>query len=136
MSVLRCFFFIDAMGTEVIRNRPEITEVAPHVSSLRSVLGYSSACVPSILSGRLPQDHLHWSYFTHGSFIKPLKVPWWIQAMPAGLRDRGRVRRHLSAAVGRRNDIKGYFQMYMMPIDQIEKYGHCNLKIFLPPRYE
>ena len=136
--MLDLFVFIDAFGFAVHEQAPIFAEHFPAIRPLRSVLGYSSACVPSILSGRTPQEHLHWSYFTKASEVASagtpgIQVPWWIKAMPAGLRDRGRVRRHLSKAVARCNQIEGYFQLYQMPIDELGHYGHCEPKnIFTP----
>jgi len=132
VSTCTIFFFIDAMGAAVVRDRPVIADLAP-VRALRSVLGYSSACVPSILSGRFPEQHQHWSYFTYRGPGTGLKVPGWLQWLPSGLRDRGRVRHQLSKLVGRANGIHGYFQMYLMPIDELHQYGHCEPRdIFTP----
>lgn len=125
------FIFIDAMGAEVLRGHPVFQDVAPYQAALRSVLGYSSACVPSILSGRLPQEHLHWSYFTHGA--GSLRTPWWLHVLPTAIRDRGRIRRWLSGAIARHNAITGYFQLYQMPVEHLHRYGHCEpTNIFLP----
>jgi predicted AlkP superfamily pyrophosphatase or phosphodiesterase len=133
MSRCSIFFFIDAMGAEVVRDQPVIRDLAEHFKPLRSVFGYSSACVPSILTGRFPEEHLHWSYFTYRGPGTGLKIPLWVRLMPPALRDRGRVRSKLSKPVGRLNGITGYFQMYMMPVDELHQYGHCEPKdIFLP----
>jgi predicted AlkP superfamily pyrophosphatase or phosphodiesterase len=125
MSRCHIFFFVDAMGAEVVRDQPVIRDLAEHFRPLRSVFGYSSACVPSILTGRYPEDHLHWNFFTYRGPGSGLKVPLWIRAMPAFVRDRGRVRAKLSAPLARINGITGYFQMYMMPVDQLHQYGYC-----------
>ncbi|MBA3683786.1 MAG: alkaline phosphatase family protein [Planctomycetes bacterium] len=125
-GVCHCFFFLDACGAEVVRPFPAFTDLAPDWKPLRSVFGYSSACVPSILSGSYPEDHLHWSFFQRaGGEVAPLRVPWWVRALPAPLRDRGRVRSHLSRSVARANGITGYFQLYLMPLEHLGRYGHC-----------
>lgn len=133
MSRCSIFFFVDAMGAEVVRDQPVIRDLAEHFKPLRSVFGYSSACVPSILSGRYPEEHLHWNYFTYRGPGTGLKVPLWLRLLPPALRDRGRVRSKLSAPVARLNGITGYFQMYMMPVEELHQYGHCEPRdIFLP----
>jgi hypothetical protein len=132
MADCHCFFFIDAMGAAVIRGHPVIEDLG-RTAALRSVFGYSSACVPSILSGRWPEEHLHWSYFTYRGEGTGLKVPAWLRWIPPALRDRGRVRHQLSKAVKRANRIAGYFQMYMMPIDQLHQYGHCEPRDIFQP---
>jgi hypothetical protein len=132
MSICSCFFFIDACGSEVVANQPAWDDFADNQKALRSVFGYSSACVPSILSGTYPEDHLHWSYFTHGHSA-PLRSPWWMKCIPSSLRDRGRVRAKLSPYVKRHNNIHGYFQLYQMPLDVMHHYGHCEPNdIFTP----
>lgn len=133
MGTCHLFFFIDAMGAAITGAHPEMREIAPHFRALRSVLGYSSACVPSILTGRMPEDHGHWSYFTHQGEGDGLTIPGWIRAMPGALRDRGRVRSHLSRAIAKRNGIEGYFQLYQLPIAHAHNYGHCEPRnIFTP----
>ncbi|MBA3846671.1 MAG: alkaline phosphatase family protein [Planctomycetes bacterium] len=132
MSDCHLFFFVDAMGAAVIRGHPVIEDLG-RTAALRSVFGYSSACVPSILSGRWPEEHLHWSYFTYRGPATGLKVPRWLRWLPPAVRDRGRVRHHLSKAVKRANGIAGYFQMYMMPIDQLHQYGHCEPRDIFQP---
>ena len=49
---LPLFVFVDACGWEIIKDRPFARTFAPERRQLRSVFGYSSACIPSILSGR------------------------------------------------------------------------------------
>ena len=58
--VLPLFIFVDACGWEIIKDDPFVRAAAPHRKKLASVFGYSSACVPSILSGRWPVDHRNW----------------------------------------------------------------------------
>ena len=133
MGSCRVFFFIDAMGAAVVRDQPVIRDLGPVFTPLRSVFGYSSACVPSILTGRLPQDHLHWSFFTYRGPGTGMKIPAWMKWLPASLRDRGRVRYQLSKAVKLANGYQGYFQMYLMPIDELHQYGTCETTdIFRP----
>lgn len=134
MSRLHVFFFIDAMGAQVVQDQPVIRDLADNFRSLRSVFGYSSTCVPSILSGRFPEEHLHWSYFTYRGPGTGLKVPRWLSLIPPALRDRGRVRGKLSAPVARANGVKGYFQMYMMPVEHLHHYGHCEPNDIFQPR--
>jgi len=133
VSVCHVFFFIDACGAEVVRPYPAFTDLAPRWQSLRSVFGYSSACVPSILSGLYPEQHLHWSFFQRPVGRPGIAVPWWIKALPRMVRDRGRVRNQLSKAVARHNGITGYFQLYQMPLEQLHRYAHCEPRDIFSP---
>ena len=133
MGTCHLFIFIDAMGAAITGKHAVMRDTLPYFRPLRSVFGYSSACVPSILTGRYPEEHGHWSYFTHTGAGQGLRMPWWVKCLPGGLRDRGRVRRHLSRAVARHNDIQGYFQLYQLPIANAGDYGHCEPRnIFTP----
>ena len=58
--VLPLFIMVDACGWEIIKDRPFLRNVAPNRKRLDSVFGYSSTCVPSILSGRWPDEHYNW----------------------------------------------------------------------------
>ena len=121
------------MGAAVTKDQPIIRDLSNFWKPLNSVFGYSSACVPSIMSGRWPEEHLHWSYFTHGSANPALRIPKRVKWLPPAIRDRGRVRRWCSQTVARHNHIDGYFQLYNMPMAHLDQYGHCEPKnIFTP----
>ena len=85
-SVLPLFVFIDACGWEIIKNDPFVRAFAPNRRRLTSVFGYSSACVPSILSGRWPVEHRNWSYFVYDPHAFALQILAaglrWLPAMP------------------------------------------------------
>src|SRR5690349_7784023 len=111
-SILPLFVFIDACGWEIVKNDPFVRDVAPQRTRLRSVFGYSSACIPSILSGRYPVDHRNWSYFVYDPVHSPFRSFTWLRWLPAALTSRRRVRRWLSLYVKRRLGFKGYFDLY------------------------
>lgn len=130
MSICHCFFFIDACGFEVLRGQDAFTcfgEARP----LRSVFGYSSACVPSILSGLYPDEHLHWNFYQRCG--PGLRVPRWLHWIPGSIRDRGRVRAKLSRFVKQANNIEGYFQLYQMPLDALDQYSTCEKRNIFQP---
>ena len=72
--ILPLFIFIDACGWELIRNDPFARDFAPNRRRLESVFGYSSACVPSILSGRWPDEHRNWCYFVYDPEHSPFRL--------------------------------------------------------------
>ncbi len=125
--------FIDALGWEVLRNRRFLEEELPFRSKLRSVFGFSSACVPSILTGNQPRDHGHWSFFYHTrerSPFRPLRLLRWL---PGSLTDRGRVRNWISKLVKRAYDFQGYFQLYNMPFRLIDRFDYCEKRDLFRP---
>jgi len=117
--------FIDALGWEVLRGRAFLQDELPYRRPLRSVLGFSSACVPSILTGKLPRDHRHWSFFYRAQGESPFRSLRWLKHLPSGVTGRGRVRSALSRVVKRRLGYSGYFQLYSMPFEHLPNFDYC-----------
>lgn len=131
--ILPLFVFIDACGWEIIKDDPFVRDVAPHRRSLRSVFGYSSACVPSILSGRYPHEHRNWSYFVYDPKNTPFKSLKALQWIPNALTGRRRVRRWLSKFVKLKLKFKGYFDLYNVPFRYISLFDFTEKKSPLQP---
>jgi hypothetical protein len=133
-KVLPLFVFIDACGWEIIRDHPFARDVAPLRRPLRSVFGYSSACIPSILSGRWPAEHRNWCYFVHDperSPFKKLKPFGWL---PRWVTSRRIFRRYLSKLMRGVLGFKGYFDLYNIPFSQIGRFDFTEKKSPLQPR--
>jgi predicted AlkP superfamily pyrophosphatase or phosphodiesterase len=133
-ALLPLFVFIDACGWEIIKDDPFLRNLAPGRKRLTSVFGYSSACVPSILSGRWPASHGNWSYFIYDpknspfGFLRPLS---WL---PRRLTSRRIFRRWLSKLLKARLRFEGYFDLYNMPFEHISLYDFSEKKSPLQPR--
>jgi hypothetical protein len=133
-ALLPLFVFIDACGWEIIKDDPFLRNLAPGRKRLTSVFGYSSACVPSILSGRWPASHGNWSYFIYDpknspfGFLRPLS---WL---PRRLTGRRIFRRWLSKLLKARLRFEGYFDLYNMPFEHISLYDFSEKKSPLQPR--
>jgi hypothetical protein len=113
------FIFIDAGGWEIIKNDSFADSFASTRKRLESVFGYSSACAPSILSGRWPVEHRNWSYFIYDPKNSPFgwlrKLNW----LPTCITSRRRFRRWLSKFVKTRLSFRGYFDLYNIPFRHI-----------------
>lgn len=131
--VLSLFVFIDACGWQIIKDDPFVRDVAPHRRRLRSVFGYSSACIPSIVSGRYPNEHRNWSYFVYDPKNSPFQSLRWMRWIPSALTSRRRVRNVLSGWVRRRLKFRGYFDLYNMPFRDIAMYDFTEKKSPLKP---
>jgi predicted AlkP superfamily pyrophosphatase or phosphodiesterase len=132
-SLLPLFIFIDACGWEIVRNDPFVRDLAPNRKRLESVFGYSSACVPSILSGRWPVDHRNWSYFVYDpkrSPFKPLRPLRWV---PERIGSRRIFRRWLSRFIKARLKFRGYFDLYNIPFKYISLFDFTEKKSPLQP---
>ncbi|HLH54938.1 MAG TPA: alkaline phosphatase family protein [Verrucomicrobiae bacterium] len=132
-SLLPLFVFIDACGWEIIRTDSFLGDIAPHRRRLDSVFGYSSACVPSILSGRWPVSHGNWSYFVYDpqnspfGFLRPLR---WL---PRQLTSRRIFRRYLSKFLKSHLRFRGYFDLYNIPFEHISLFDFSEKKSPLQP---
>jgi hypothetical protein len=132
-AVLPLFILVDACGWEIMRERKFLENLAPRRHRLESVFGYSSTCVPSIVSGRWPTQHRNWCYYVYdpeGSPFKHLKPLSWL---PRALTGRRRVRRVLTQLARRNLGFEGYFDLYNMPFENIGLYNFTERKSPLRP---
>lgn len=133
-KVLPLFVFIDACGWEIIRDHPFARDVAPLRRPLRSVFGYSSACIPSILSGRWPSEHRNWCYFVHDPANSPFKALKPLGWLPRWITSRRIFRRYLSKLMRGPLGFKGYFDLYNLDFGQIGRFDFTEKKSPLQPR--
>lgn len=125
--------FIDALGWEVLKGRRFMEERLPFRRKLRSVFGFSSACIPSILTGLMPREHLHWSFFYYSPETSPFKPLRLLGLLPRSLVDRGRVRNLVSKLIKRLYSYTGYFQLYNIPFKHVDKFDYCEKSdLFVP----
>jgi hypothetical protein len=132
-AILPLFIFIDACGWEIIRNDPFAQSVAPNRRCLESVFGYSSACVPSILSGSWPQEHRNWCYFVYDPKNSPFKFLRPLQCLPKAVTSRRIFRRWLSKFVKLQLKFRGYFDLYNIPFGYISLFDFTEKKSPLQP---
>src|SRR4051812_13938532 len=133
-SVLPLFVFIDACGWEIIRDRPFARSLAPSRRPLRSVFGFSSACIPSILSGRWPVEHRNWCYFVHDPARSPFRRLRPLGWLPRWITSRRIFRRWLSKLLRGPMGFKGYFDLYNISFKHIARFDFTEKKSPLQPR--
>lgn len=111
------FILIDALGWEYIKERPFLDDIAPFKRSVKSVLGFSSGVIPSLLTGKLPNEHKHWSLY----FKSPDTSPFWWVRIPLWLPKKAlnsRIIRKLVEEMSKRGmGYTGYFETYLIPIE-------------------
>ena len=132
-AILPLFIFIDACGWEIIRNDSFLRDAAPRRQRLDSVFGYSSACVPSILSGRWPDEHRNWCYFVYDPIHSPFKSLRPLRWLPRAVTSRRVFRRWLSKFVKARLKFRGYFDLYNIPFRYISLFDFTEKKSPLKP---
>jgi hypothetical protein len=117
--------FVDACGWDVVSGRPWFMEELSHRQPVRSVFGFSSACVPSILTGRLPNENDHWSSFYYAPDHSPFRMLRHLRWLPSSIVDRGRVRRYLSKKIASAHGFTGYFQVYNLPFNVLPLFDYA-----------
>lgn len=132
-AVLPLFVFIDACGWEIIKDRPFLKELAPERRPLRSVFGFSSACIPSILSGRWPNEHRNWCYFVHDPVRSPFKALKALGWLPKWVTSRRIFRRYLSKILRGPMGFKGYFDLYNLSFNDMPRFDFTEKKSPLQP---
>lgn len=131
---LSLFIMVDACGWEIVKDHPFLENVAPHRRKLESVFGYSSTCVPSILSGRWPDEHHNWCYFVYNPAESPFRSLRPLRWLPTAVTSRRIFRRWLTKFVKVQLKFRGYFDLYNIPFKYIHLFDFTEKKSPLKPK--
>jgi len=132
-TLLPLFVFVDACGWEIIKDDPFARQFAPLRRKLTSVFGYSSACIPSILSGRWPVEHRNWCYFVYDPPHSPFRGLERLRWLPKAVTGRRVFRHRLSRMVKSHLKFRGYFDLYNIPFEHISLFDFSEKKNPLQP---
>ncbi|MCB9640038.1 MAG: alkaline phosphatase family protein [Myxococcales bacterium] len=124
MRTLDLFVFIDAMGWDIVEKNQAFAWLDAYRAPARTILGYSSTCVPSILSGMLPQEHGHWTLFQRAQGTSSLAPLHKLRRLPKSFGEHHRFRRWLSKAYGRYAGIEGYFDLYALDFGKMKDFDY------------
>jgi hypothetical protein len=113
--VLVLTVFIDALGNEIAGQSRFLEGLLPVRRPLATVFGYSSTCIPTILTGLPPREHGHFSSFYFAPERSPFGLARALDRLPPWLRDQGRVRALVSEGLRRWHGYDGYFALYGVP---------------------
>ncbi len=112
---LGLFVFVDAFGWEILQRNTFMSGVLPFRCPLGTIFGYSSTCDPTILTGVLPREHGHFSFYRYAPENSPFGGAGLLSLLPGSIANRGRVRHHISKLYKRHLGYTGYFELYSMP---------------------
>src|SRR5581483_1490807 len=132
-SILPVFILIDACGWEITRGREFLSRFSPEERRLESVFGYSSTCVPSIVSGRWPDEHRNWCYYVYDPEGSPFKALKPLRFLPKAVTSRRIFRRYLTKALRGSLGFEGYFDFYNVPFSHIDLFNFTERKSPLRP---
>ena len=98
---LHIFVLIDALGWKFLEGREFLSDLLPYRQPLRTVLGFSSGAIPSILTGVSPAENGHWNLFYYDPQGSPFRWLRHLRFLPDAVTDH-RVTRKLLKELGRR----------------------------------
>jgi hypothetical protein len=119
---LSIYVLVDALGWEVLRDRPFLDDVLPERRRLETILGYSSGAIPTLLSGMLPSQHGHWNLFYRDPEHSPFRWTRALAGLPRWLVDNRVSRRVLKTIARRRSGYRGYFSLYDYPVAHLAEF--------------
>ncbi|BCU79584.1 hypothetical protein llg_42990 [Luteolibacter sp. LG18] len=127
------FIFADALGWEIARRRDFARELLPVRNRCETLLGYSSTCDPTILTGAMPVDHGHFSFFVKAAGRSPFARLGLLGWLPEILAGHHRIRNKVSGALARRLGYTGYFQLYSVPFSKLPYLDYTEKKDIYEP---
>ena len=124
---LTIFMFIDALGWEIVKQHKFSTDKLPFRYPVKMQCGYSSTAIPTILSGKKPVEHKHFSFYYYDPVKSPFKIFKYLmlQYLPKKIFNRWRVRHFFSKIIKKINGFTGYFELYSMPYDRLPFFNYC-----------
>jgi len=69
---------IDALGWKVLEDQQFLNDVLVYRQPLKTVLGFSSGAIPSLLTGQSPSQHGHWNLFYYDPDHSPFS---WLRGL-------------------------------------------------------
>ncbi len=130
---LALWVFADALGHELAERSRLLEDVLPVRTPVATVLGYSCTCAPTILTGLMPREHGHLSFFTYDPERSPFRGAQWLAALPKAVTSRARVRRAISRAAQRRLGYTGYFNLYNVPFRAMPLFDYTEKRDLYEP---
>jgi len=98
---LRLFVLIDALGWQFLEGRSTFCDFLTHRVPLRTILGFSSGAIPTILTGVPPAQNGHWNLFYYDPQGSPFHWLRFFSFLPDRLID-NRVSKKALKELGRR----------------------------------
>jgi hypothetical protein len=127
------FTLIDALGWTYVKDRPIMPDVLKHRYEVRTVLGFSSGAIPTLLSGKMPRDSGHWNLFYYDPEHSPFRWVRWFTFLPKPLLNHRVTRRIIRVVSQRLSRFGGYFQIYGVPVELLPYFDICEKKDIYRP---
>ncbi|PYN87036.1 MAG: nucleotide pyrophosphatase, partial [Candidatus Rokuibacteriota bacterium] len=119
---LSIYVLVDALGWELVRGRPFLDDLLIDKRWLVTILGYSSGAIPSLLSGRYPNQHGHWNLFYRSPAASPFRWTRPLGRLPKPLVENPVSRRVVKHLARRLSGYTGYFSIYDYPVAHLPQF--------------
>jgi hypothetical protein len=130
---LNLFFLIDALGWEVASRERFLEGFAEVRVPVAPVLGYSCACIPSLLTGKRPREHGRWAMYRRDPERSPFcRYRWWLRAARWSGRD-GFIRRRMKREMDGSGRYNGYWQLYSLPLRHLVQFDPVETEDLFAP---
>jgi hypothetical protein len=114
-------FLVDALGWEIAEHFGFGRDIFATRAPLGTVLGYSAAAIPSLLSGTPPAEHGSWAMFRRAEGRRGIFSSFsWIPSLPHALD--WRARRWIRRALDRRGRVGAYYDLYEIPTHLLHRF--------------
>lgn len=130
---LAMYVFVDAFGWEVYQRYGFASDILRHAQPLATTFGFSSAADPSILTGRYPDEHQHWSSFFYNPEGSPFKAFKLVAGLPGVVFDRWRPRHWMSKVLSKCYGYTGYFEIYSVPFGHLPYFDYLEKRDYFVP---
>jgi hypothetical protein len=119
---LSIYVLVDALGWEIIRDRPFLDDLWAERRWLVTILGYSSGAIPSLLTGQTPSQHGHWNLIYRDPARSPFGWTRPLGRLPRPLVENRVSRRVLKSVARRASGYSGYFSLYDYPVAHLAQF--------------
>jgi Type I phosphodiesterase / nucleotide pyrophosphatase len=127
------YVLIDALGWEILRDRPFLDDILQERYQVETILGYSSGAIPTVLTGQYPNEHGHWNLFYRAPATSPFRWTRPLRRLPHRLREWRGTRRGIKEIAKRLSGYSGYFAVYNVPVDRLAYYDICETSDIYQP---
>jgi predicted AlkP superfamily pyrophosphatase or phosphodiesterase len=124
---------IDALGWEIVKKYGAFSGLAPFQTGIRTILGFSSSAVPTVLAGISGDKMERWNSVYYSPATSPFRWLNWIKWLPEPLKENRYSRfliRHLSKRMAGH---KGYFSDFAIPVKFLPQFDLCEKRNIYSP---
>ena len=123
-SHIAVFALLDGLGASYIRDRSFLPELAATRVTMETILGFSSAAIPTIISGLMPVEHDHWNAFYRADGRSPFAWTRWLAWVPRLRGFHRRFRKVVEGACRYTSGFSGYFNLYDVPLKYLQYFEY------------